>query len=157
MVLLIHKITGWFPQCQYATLMLYICTKAGKKKKKKNQIIRICYSTVTWIYIEMKNQSNTTRANFQSSNSLTFYHHLQVSFYLFHWLTLLGQTLLWGSRAPATLPPGITQNHQEQYWPWTHKTTVTQLGAPQTLPPERGDLRGQGTPFNTEDVLTQRM
>lgn len=58
----------------------------------------------------MKNQGNTTRANFQSSNSSTFYHHLQVSFYLFQWLTLLVQTLLWGSRVPATQPPGITQN-----------------------------------------------
>lgn len=52
------------------------------QKKKKNQILRICYSTVTWIYIEMKNQGNTTRANFQSSNSSTFYHHPHTSQFL---------------------------------------------------------------------------
>ena len=127
------------------------------QKKKKNKILRICYSTVTWIYTEMKNQGNTTRANFQSSNSSTFYHHPHTSQFLPFSLADLVQTLLWGSHAPAAQPPGITRKHRRQYLPWVHRAAATRLRAPQSLPPETGGLSRARTPVSTENVLTQLM
>ena len=66
--------------------------------------------------------------------------HIQVNFYLFPWLTLSVQTLLWGSHAPAAQPPGITGNHRQQYLPWIHRAAVPRLRASQSLPPETGGL-----------------
>lgn len=124
---------------------LHRCYTSASKLGKKNQILRICYSTVTWLYIEMKDQGNTTRANFLSSSNLDIVSPPTSQFLPSSLADFVSADSALGSRFLPHSRPGSHKTSDSSACPESTDSSAHN-SASQKLPQEGQFPAGQGAP-----------